>query len=95
MPSKFLLSTLLLALAAPVVLAAEPAPITTTQIPRIDGEIVIDGQLDDAAWAQAATVELAHEVSPGDNLPAAVKTTARIAYTDDALFLAFRTAGVR
>jgi len=90
-----LLSTLLLALATPAVLAAEPTPAstiapTTTQIPRIDAEIVVDGQLDDVAWAQAATVELAYEVSPGDNLAAAVKTTVRIAYTEDALLLAFR-----
>ncbi len=76
---------LLLALVAPIVLAAAPL-----QIPRIDSEIVIDGQLDDAAWAQAATIELAFEAQPGDNLPASVKTTARIAYTQDALVLAFR-----
>lgn len=85
---KLSMSALLLALAAPVALAAEPTK--TTQIPRVDGGIVVDGVLDDAAWAQAATVELAYEVSPGDNLPAPVKTTARIAYTEDALLLAFR-----
>ena len=76
---------LLLALVAPAVLAAAPL-----QIPRIDSEIVIDGRLDDAAWAHAATVDLGFESQPGDNLPAAVKTTAWIAYTEDALVLAFR-----
>ncbi|HEY1139327.1 MAG TPA: DUF5916 domain-containing protein, partial [Lysobacter sp.] len=62
---------------------------TTLNIPRVDGDIVVDGKLDDALWAQAAPVDIAYEVSPGDNLPAAVKTTARIAYTDDAVLVAF------
>ena len=42
----------------------------------------MDGVLDDAAWAQAATVDLPFEVTPGDNTPAPVKTTVRMAYTD-------------
>ncbi len=88
MPVLTRLSSLLLALAAPAALAAEPLR-DPLAIPRVATDIVVDGQLDDAAWAQAATIELAYEVSPGDNLPAAVKTTARIAYTDDALLLAF------
>lgn len=79
-----LTGALLLAFAAPTVLAAEPL-----QIRRVDVDIVVDGQLDDAAWVQAATVDLAYETQPGDNLPASVKTTARIAYTEDALLLAF------
>ncbi|MFC5579154.1 DUF5916 domain-containing protein [Lysobacter niabensis] len=74
----------LLALAVLPALASEPLT-----IPRIDGDIVVDGQLDDPLWAQAARVDLAYEVSPGDNLPAAVRTTARIAHTDDALLVSF------
>ncbi len=80
-----LVGGLLLALVAPAVFAAAPL-----QTPRIDTEIVIDGRLDDAAWARAATVDLGFESQPGDNLPASVKTTAWIAYTDDALVVAFR-----
>ena len=75
---------LLLAAAAASVHAAEPL-----QIPRVEGAIVVDGVLDETAWTQAATVDLAFENQPGDNLPASVKTTARIAYTEDALLLAF------
>lgn len=85
MPFSSLVGGLLLALVAPAVLAAAPL-----QTPLIDSEIVIDGRLDDEAWAQAATIDLAYEAQPGDNLPASVKTTARIAYTPDALVLAFR-----
>lgn len=76
---------LLLALAAAAVPAAEPL-----QIPRIDGGIVIDGHIDESVWSDAALVDLAYESQPGDNLPASVKTTVRIAYTTDALVLSFR-----
>ncbi|MFC0676642.1 DUF5916 domain-containing protein [Lysobacter korlensis] len=57
--------------------------------PRVDADIVVDGQLDEAAWQQATQVELAYEIQPGDNRDAAVATTAYIAYTDDALLVAF------
>lgn len=83
------------ALASAIALAAlSAAPALFAQeamrIPRIDGGIVIDGDLDDAAWAQAAPVELAYEISPGDNTPAVAPTTVRIAATRDALYLAFQ-----
>ncbi len=90
---------LLSALLAPAALAQEPAtpktaPTTPTPVvtgvPRVDSDIVVDGQLDDAAWSQAAKVDIAFETSPGDNIPAAVKTTGYIAYTEDALLLGFR-----
>ena len=75
---------LVLALVAPMA-AANPV-----QVPRVDADITVDGLLDEAVWAQAAAIDIGHEVSPGDNLPAAVKTTAHIAYTQDAVLLAFR-----
>ncbi|HEY4555740.1 MAG TPA: DUF5916 domain-containing protein [Lysobacter sp.] len=72
-------------------LAAAPslyaAPLS---IPEVATDIVVDGVLDDAAWAQAATVDIAYETQPGDNLPASVRTTVRIAHTADALLIAFR-----
>ncbi|GAB3371651.1 DUF5916 domain-containing protein [Lysobacter rhizosphaerae] len=74
----------LLALAVLPAFASE-----TLTIPRVDGDIVVDGKLDDPLWAHAASVDLGYEVTPGDNLPAAVKTTARIAHTDDALLVSF------
>src|SRR4249919_265798 len=72
--------------------AATTAPATQTvvrDIPRASSDIVVDGVLDDAAWAQATPIELVFEVTPNDNTPAPVKTTARMAYTDDALLIAF------
>ena len=59
-------------------------------MPRVDADIVVDGKLDDAAWTRAATVDIAFETSPGDNLRPSVKTTAYVAYTEDALLLGFR-----
>ena len=82
---------LLLALLAPAAFAAEPAqPVQPVHVPRVDGAIVVDGKLDEPVWAQAANVDIGYEASPGDNIKAAVKTTAYIAYTEDALLLGFR-----
>jgi hypothetical protein len=58
-------------------------------VPRVSPDIVVDGMLDDAAWANAEVIDLAYEVTPGDNTPAPVKTTVRVAYTEDALLLGF------
>ncbi|MEJ7746655.1 MAG: DUF5916 domain-containing protein [Luteimonas sp.] len=85
MRSLLLAGALLLAHASAAVHAAEPL-----QVPRIDGDIVVDGKLDEAVWTQTATVDLAYETQPGDNLAASVKTTARIAYSNDAVLIAFR-----
>ncbi|CAA9327159.1 MAG: CBM9 [uncultured Lysobacter sp.] len=76
---------LLALLASPAVSAQD-----VVRIPAIDGDIVIDGRLDEAAWSQAVPVELGYEISPGDNTPAPVRTTMRMATTPDALYLAFR-----
>lgn len=78
-----------------VALAADPpttpttptTPITT--IPQLDDDIVIDGVLDEAAWQQAQTIDLGYEISPGDNITPPVRTTLRIGYTKDALYLAY------
>ena len=58
-------------------------------IPQLQGEITIDGKLDEAAWQGALVQEIAYEVQPGDNIPAPVKTTVRMGYTTDALYVSF------
>ena len=60
------------------------------RIPRLQDGIVIDGVLDDAAWAGALVQEIGYDIQPGDNTPAPVKTTVRIGYTTDALYLSYR-----
>ena len=59
------------------------------RIPRLQGDIAIDGKLDDAAWQGALVQEIAYDIQPGDNTPAPVKTIVRIGYTDDALYVAY------
>lgn len=59
------------------------------RIPRLQGDIVIDGRADEAAWQGALVQEIGYEIQPGDNIPAPVRTTVRIGYTEDALYLAF------
>ena len=46
------------------------------ELPRVNSEVVVDGQLDEAAWQNAVQVELDIENKPGDNIPARVKTVA-------------------
>src|SRR4249919_864094 len=99
MPSNFLMGARLLALLVAAVpafsstafaqVAAVPGDKPVRAIPRASSDIVVDGVLDDAAWAQAKAIALPYEVTPGDNTPAPVNTTVRIAYTTDALVIAF------
>ena len=87
---------LALLLCAPLAPAQASIPNTSTgpavaveRIPRLPGPVVIDGDLDDPAWAQALMVDIAYEVSPGDNIPAPQVTTVRIGHDDHALYVAF------
>ena len=59
------------------------------RIPLLRGDISIDGSPDEAAWGEALVQEIAFDIQPGDNTPAPVKTTVRMGYTADALYLAF------
>src|SRR5690606_11970053 len=59
------------------------------RIPLLRGDISIDGNPDEAAWGDALVQEIAFDIQPGDNTPAPVKTTVRMGYTADALYLAF------
>lgn len=81
---RLLLALGLLLAALPVARASTPV-----QPPRVDAEPVIDGVLDEPLWSTAAPFEIAFETQPGDNLPASVRTTARMAHTDEALLIAF------
>ena len=59
------------------------------ELPRTEGEIVVDGQLDEEAWRDAAQVELLYEISPGDNTPARVKTVAYLIEDGANLYVGF------
>ncbi|HWI24647.1 MAG TPA: carbohydrate binding family 9 domain-containing protein, partial [Lysobacter sp.] len=85
------LAALLAAPAFAQVPAAAPAEafVPGGRIPQLQGDIAIDGKLDDAAWQGALVQEIAYDIQPGDNTPAPVKTTVRVGYTPDALYVSF------
>jgi hypothetical protein len=84
-----LLSAGLLAGPAQSVVAGGPdgAPF---EVRPASGPIVVDGRLDEAAWAEAAAVELPFEVYPADNGPAAVATTCLMTWDARTLYVGCR-----
>jgi len=72
-----------------VVLCSFPVHAKNIELPRTDGEIVVDGQLDEEAWQSAAQVELLYENNPGDNIPARVKTVAYLIEDGANLYVGF------
>ena len=80
-----LLATLLLALVAVPVSAAEQLVIPTAyDCPRATGPISIDGKADEPAWAKAVVIE--SFVAFWANRPAKTKTKARLLWDDDYLY---------
>ena len=79
-----------LSLCAPGLLAAQqPAgPSSPISIPRIEAPIVVDGRMDEAAWAGATVLTGFVQTQPGDNIPAPYSTTTYLAWDDAALYFA-------
>jgi hypothetical protein len=81
----------LLALLAPALAAAPalatPAPPPPMRISRASAPIVVDGELSDAGWKDALKIDQFYETSPGDNIPAKVKTTVWLTYDDRYLYI--------
>jgi hypothetical protein len=83
-------ATALHAQAPASVRAQEPQPLPgsrTFTAAVADGAIRVDAQLDEAAWAAAAPIDVPFEYFPGDNSPAPVRTDCRITYDRAALYL--------
>ena len=80
--TRFFVSFLLQTLLAGAVLAATPPKPSPKQLPRTNARIDVDGDLTDAGWQRALVVDEFFETSPGDNVPAKVKTTAYLTYDD-------------
>ena len=59
------------------------------RIPLLQGDIIIDGKLDDAAWQGALVQEIHYDINPGDNTEAPVFTSVRLGYSTDALYISF------
>ena len=86
----FLVSCLLAGVFVPAAFAAGGTERPSLHIARAAGPIAVDGTLGDPGWQGAAAITTFYEVSPGDNTPPAVKTTAWITYDDRYLYVAFR-----
>lgn len=64
----------------------------TMTITATDQKIIIDGSVDEAAWAGALKIEQFVEMHPGDNIEPPVKTEAWMTYDRENLYIAFRCA---
>ncbi len=62
----------------------------TVQIARTTARPVIDGALDDAAWATAARIDNFHQVNPVEYAEPSERTEIYLLYDDDALYVAAR-----
>jgi len=63
---------------------------TEVVVPRLDGNIRIDGVLDEGPWAQASILTGFSQYSPNDGLPAADSTEVLLWYSDQALYIGIR-----
>ena len=73
---------------------SDPRP-SVQAMPR-SGGVVIDGKLDDAAWAAARVISDFHQQVPDEGLAPTERTELRILYDGDALYVGARmydTAG--
>src|SRR5258706_344230 len=71
--------------AAPVVPTTPPI-----NIHRASAPIVVDGDLSDSGWQDAAKVDAFVEGSPGNNIPAKVKTVAYFTFDDRYFYIGIR-----
>lgn len=89
-PTILILLALFLMLAAsPAVSQDEYTPIfhPDLKVTRTNGDIRIDGFLEDSGWKGAAVADHFHEVEPGDNTRPPVGTTVLATYDQDHLYL--------
>lgn len=59
------------------------------EIPRISGEITVDGKLDEPEWHQATRVSINNVTRPFNNIPSPVETEALLMEIDGVFHLAF------
>ncbi len=58
-------------------------------VPYYQGEITLDGKLDEELWSNALIVDLNIVNNPWDNLPSPVKTTAKLIENGEFLYVSF------
>ena len=68
----------------------ESAPSARFEVSRAATRMIIDGILDEPAWAAAPVIAVPFEWQPGDNSPAPVKTECLVTYDLHNLYVGFR-----
>ena len=66
-----------------------PAPVATA-VRALPGAPVVDGRLDDPVWQTATPITDFTQRDPHEGQPGTERTEARVAYTDDALYVVIR-----
>ncbi len=69
--------------------AFEPNVLPEMDVPRTNGKVTIDGELDEPAWLGAGRAQNWTETWPGDQVEPPVGTQTWVMYDDDHLYLAF------
>jgi Carbohydrate family 9 binding domain-like/Domain of unknown function (DUF5916) len=87
--AAILLAGLQSALAQPAGPLVDPGQ-KTVQMVRTRTPPVIDGQLDDAVWANAALIDDFHQVNPSEYAEPSERTEIYLLYDDDALYVGAR-----
>ncbi len=64
----------------------------TFHLPRLEGDVRIDGVLDDAIWQDALVLHLHYETQPGENVPPPDPTECRLFYDHHALYYGCRAS---
>jgi len=75
---------------APAGLSQTAAPAPAVAVSRAPAPITVDGDLSDPGWKGAAEIDTFWETSPGDNVPAKVRTVAYLTYDDKAFYIGVR-----
>ncbi|HZJ36124.1 MAG TPA: DUF5916 domain-containing protein [Gillisia sp.] len=68
---------------------AQNLPGTKLKIKKSQGEIVLDGVLDEQAWKEADVAENWYQNFPVDSLPSPFQTQARMTFNDEFLYVSF------
>jgi len=76
--------------AAVVARADAPPPPAPLAVHHSTAPIVVDGDLADAGWRDAAKIDRFYETNPADNTPPKVKTTAWLTYDDKYFYIGVR-----
>jgi hypothetical protein len=80
--------------------AADPSPGPPITVVRIEGDIVVDGEITDAGWQGVQPLDTWFETNIGDNAEPQVRNTAYLAYDDRFFYAGFvfedpKPAGIR